>query len=193
MQNQSSPSKCFPPVARDDARVLILGSLPGQVSLARAQYYAQPRNAFWPIMGRLYGAGPELPYGERLARLMERGVALWDVCAEGRRPGSLDQRIETESVVANDFSGFLAAHRDIGRILFNGATSERFYRRLVAPTLPEPLARLPSVLLPSTSPAHAAMPFERKLACWSEALRDASLQARGPEAPSDREPSGSLF
>lgn len=169
MQTQST-SKCFPPVARADARALILGSLPGQVSLARAQYYAQPRNAFWPIMGRLYGAGPELAYEERLARLMEEGVALWDVCAEGRRPGSLDQRIDATSVVANDFSSFLAAHRNIGRILFNGATSERFFRRLVAPTLPQALARLPSILLPSTSPAHAAMPFERKLERWREAL-----------------------
>jgi TDG/mug DNA glycosylase family protein len=165
-----STSRCFPPVARADARALILGSLPGQVSLARAQYYAQPRNAFWPIMGRLYGASPELPYEQRLQRLMEEGVALWDVCAEGRRPGSLDQRIEATSVVANDFSGFLDAHRDVGRILFNGATSERFYRRLVAPTLPQALARLPRILLPSTSPAHAAMPFERKLALWREAL-----------------------
>jgi hypoxanthine-DNA glycosylase len=169
LQTQST-SKCFLPVARADARVLILGSLPGQISLARAQYYAQPRNAFWPIMGRLYGAAPELPYEERLERLMEQGVALWDVCAEGRRPGSLDQRIDASSVIANDFAIFLAAHPNIERILFNGATSSRFYRRLVAPALPEALVRLPSVLLPSTSPAHAAMPFERKLELWREAL-----------------------
>ena len=127
-------SKGFPPVSRADARVLILGSLPGQVSLARVQYYAQPRNAFWPIMGRLFGAAPELPYEERLERLMARGVALWDVCAEGRRPGSLDQKIDRASVAPNDFAGFLAAHaadradrlqRRHGRRLCSAARSRR--------------------------------------------------------------------
>lgn len=163
-------SRCFPPVARPDARVLILGSLPGQVSLARAEYYAQARNAFWPIMERLVGASRELPYEERLRRLMENGVALWDVCAEGRRLGSLDQRIEPASIATNDFAGFLGAHPGIRLICFNGATAERLYRKKAAPRLPVSLARIPTVLLPSTSPAHAAMPFERKLEIWREAL-----------------------
>jgi hypoxanthine-DNA glycosylase len=170
LQNQSTASKGFPPVAGADARVLILGSLPGQVSLARVQYYAQSRNAFWPIMGRLFGAAPELPYEERLARLVARGVALWDVCAEGRRPGSLDQKIDHASVAPNDFGGFLAAHPQIGQIAFNGATAATLFRRKVAPALPTPSPR--TVLLPSTSPAHAAMPLERKLDLWRDALRE---------------------
>jgi hypoxanthine-DNA glycosylase len=170
LQIRSTVSKGFPPVAGANSQVLILGSLPGQVSLARVQYYAQPRNAFWSIMGRLLGAAPELPYEERLARLVARGVALWDVCAEGRRPGSLDQKIDQASVAPNDFAAFLSAHPRIGLIAFNGATAAALFRRKVAPTLPAPMP--PTILLPSTSPAHAAMPFERKLEIWREALRE---------------------
>lgn len=162
-----SASKGFAAVARPDARALVLGSLPGQASLAHGEYYAQQRNAFWPIMGRLAGASPDLPYAERLRRLIEKRVALWDVCAEGRRPGSLDQRIDPASVVTNDFATFLSAHPHIQLICFNGATAGRLFRHRVAPELP---ARLETTVLPSTSPAHAAMPFERKLECWREAL-----------------------
>ncbi|ATQ66688.1 MULTISPECIES: DNA-deoxyinosine glycosylase [Methylosinus] len=168
MHDQPSTSKGFPPVAAADARLLILGSLPGQVSLARVQYYAQPRNAFWPIMGRLFGAEPELPYEERLARLVARGVALWDVCAEGRRPGSLDQKIDSASVAPNDFAAFLAGHARVALIAFNGATAAALFRRKVAAKLSSPAP--PTIQLPSTSPAHAAMPFERKLDLWREAL-----------------------
>jgi hypoxanthine-DNA glycosylase len=161
-------SKGFAPVSRADARVLILGSLPGQVSLARVQYYAQPRNAFWPIMGRLFGAALELAYEERLERLVARRVALWDVCAQGRRPGSLDQKIDVASVETNDFAGFLAAHAEIGLICLNGAKAGDLFRRKVTPTLGSSAPC--SIVLPSTSPAHAAMPFERKLEHWRAAL-----------------------
>lgn len=166
--NDLPTSKGFPPVSRADARVLILGSLPGQVSLARVQYYAQPRNAFWPIMGLLFGAAPELPYEERLARLTERGVALWDVCAQGRRPGSLDQKIDTASVVVNDIAGFLVTHPQTALVCLNGGKAGDLYRRMVAPTLAA--SAPPSVTLPSTSPAHAAMSFDRKLEYWRAAL-----------------------
>ena len=77
----------FEPVSRPDARVLILGTLPGAESLRRQQYYAKRENSFWPIMGALVGASPELPYARRLARLVEHGVALWDVCASAERAG----------------------------------------------------------------------------------------------------------
>ena len=92
----------FPPAFRTDARVLILGSMPGEASLAAGRYYAHPRNAFWPIMGALFGAGAELPYDQRLARLNAAGVALWDVIARCRRPGSLDSAIEDS--VPNDLA-----------------------------------------------------------------------------------------
>jgi double-stranded uracil-DNA glycosylase len=162
----------FPPVARPDARVLILGSLPGQASLAAQQYYAQPRNAFWPLMGTLFGAGPELPYAERLERLKDAGVALWDVCHSAKRPGSLDHKIDHASIEPNDFAVFFAAQPDIGQIFLNGATAERLYLKLVLPGLPLAAQAIPALRLPSTSPAHAGMTLARKRAAW-EAVRAA--------------------
>jgi hypoxanthine-DNA glycosylase len=158
-------SSGFPPAARADARLLILGSLPGQRSLQEQQYYAQPRNAFWPLMGRLFDAGPEHAYAERLQRLVESRVALWDVCASANRPGSLDQKIDRSSVTPNDFVSFFENHRGIKLICFNGATAQRLFMDLVAPGLSKPI---PTLRLPSTSPAHASLDFERKLAAWAE-------------------------
>lgn len=163
-------SSGFPPIAGPDASVLILGTLPGQESLRQQQYYAQSRNAFWPIMGRLLGFSPALPYGERAAVLAARRVALWDVCAAAYRPGSLDASIAPASIVVNDFAGFLAAHPGIGLICFNGAKAADLYRRKVGPGLPGAVRDIPVETLPSTSPAHAGMSFETKLARWSSIL-----------------------
>ena len=157
----------FAAVARPDARVLVLGSLPGQVSLRERQYYAQPRNDFWKIMGVLVGASPERPYADRLEALNAHRIALWDVCASAQRPGSLDASIRHATVVANDFATFFRAHKKIGLICFNGRKAADLYRRFVLPGLPEPLQAIHCEALPSTSPAHAAMSFEQKLARWS--------------------------
>jgi len=145
--------------------VLILGSMPGKASLTAQQYYAHPRNAFWRIMGDLVGAGPALSYAERLQKLGEAGVALWDVIAACERPGSLDADIVNESVRGNDFAGFFAVHRSITRVFFNGATAELYFRRHVLPGLAG--WSLPTRRLPSTSPAHATLSYEAKLAAWS--------------------------
>jgi hypoxanthine-DNA glycosylase len=171
-------SNGFPPIADAHARVLILGSLPGQVSLRQQQYYAQARNAFWKIMGRLFDAGPELPYGERSRRLIANGVALWDVCAAAHRPGSLDASILPSSVVPNDFAGFIAVHPHICLIVFNGSKAAELYRRTVLSDLPDTIRSIRSETLPSTSPAHASMTFEEKLARWSIVL-----EHRGPQGP----------
>lgn len=160
-------SNGFPPVADKMARVLILGSLPGQTSLRRQQYYAQPHNAFWKIMGRLFGAEPELPYSERMNRLIEHRLALWDVCASAHRPGSLDASILHSSVVPNDFAAFIASHPHIRLIGFNGAKAAALYRRSVQSYLPNAIQPIHYETLPSTSPAHASMTFEEKLARWS--------------------------
>ncbi|MDO9467360.1 MAG: DNA-deoxyinosine glycosylase [Thiobacillus sp.] len=160
-------SNGFPPIADAHARVLILGSLPGQTSLRQQQYYAQQRNAFWAIMGRLFDAGPDVPYDERTRRLVKNGVALWDVCAAAHRPGSLDAAIRPASVVPNDFSPFIAAHPHIRLIAFNGAKAAELYRRTVLPGLPAALQTLRCETLPSTSPAHASMTLEDKLARWA--------------------------
>ena len=156
----------FPPIAAPTARVLILGSLPGQVSLQRQEYYAQRQNAFWRLMGALFDAGPELPYAERAARLAGQHVALWDVCRAAVRPGSLDTSIDPASVVPNEFDAFLAEHARIGLVCFNGATAARLYSRLVLPRLSVAARDLPREQLPSTSPAHAALRFEQKLERW---------------------------
>ena len=159
-------SNGFPPVARRDARLLILGSLPGVRSIEEQQYYAQPQNAFWRIMGELFGAQRELSYVERLAKLRASGIALWDVAAAAERPGSLDSAIVHTSVEANDFASFFQTHRRIGLICFNGAKAAELYRRLVLPMLDEPFVSIPTTRMPSTSPAHAAMPYAQKLGAW---------------------------
>jgi len=164
--------KCFPPIADAHARVLILGSLPGQVSLQRQQYYAQPHNAFWKIMGRLFSAGPELPYEERMQRLVQNWIALWDVCASAQRPGSLDASIVHSSVVPNDLAAFIESHPGVGLICFNGGKSADLYRRLVLPSLPATVRAIRTETLPSTSPAHAAMSFEEKLTHWAAVLQN---------------------
>jgi len=157
-------SRGFPPIARRDARVLVLGSLPGQESLRRRQYYAQPRNAFWRIMGELFGASPALPYARRVARLRACRVAVWDVCERAWRAGSLDAAIEPASIVVNDFGAFFARHPRIRLVCLNGGKAFELYRRRVLPALPPEAAALPLLRLPSTSPAHAARPFAAQLA-----------------------------
>jgi TDG/mug DNA glycosylase family protein len=163
----------FAPVAGQHSRVLILGSMPGAASLRAAQYYAHPRNQFWPIMGTLVGAHPELPYAQRLARLTTAGIALWDVFARCEREGSLDQRIVDETAVANDFCAFLATQPSIRTVLLNGGKADQSFRRIVLPTLTG--LELRSVRLPSTSPAHAALRQEHKLLAWREALHAAGI------------------
>jgi hypoxanthine-DNA glycosylase len=167
----------FAPIADARARLLILGSLPGQASLAAGQYYAQPRNAFWRILGELLGAGPDVDYQARAATLRRAGIALWDVCAAAERPGSLDASIRRDSVVVNDFAAFLRTHPRIALLAFNGATAADLYRRCVLPVLPPRAAALPTLRLPSTSPAHAGMPYAAKRAAWAEALHGAGVPA----------------
>ncbi len=155
----------FPPIAGRTARVLILGSLPGQASLAAHRYYAHPRNAFWPILAGIVGFPPDAPYDERAAALVRAGIAVWDVCAAASRPGSLDSAIAAASVKPNDFAAFFARHPKIARVAFNGAAAARLYRRHRLPD-----AGIAFVQLPSTSPAHAAMDLSAKRAVWAEAL-----------------------
>ena len=158
--------RSFAPIARADARVLVLGSMPGVASLSANAYYAHGRNAFWPIMGALFGFGPALPYAQRVAALLAARVAVWDVLQSCTRAGSLDAAIERDSEVANDFPGFLRRHPEITGVFFNGGAAEAAFRRHVLP-LPALQGRpLPMIRLPSTSPANASFSFERKLAAW---------------------------
>lgn len=171
------PSQSFPPICHPDATVLILGSLPGKRSLEAQQYYAQSRNAFWRIMGEFFDAGPEWPYAERTQRLTEHGIALWDVIASAERAGSLDSSIVASSVTVNDFHTLFETHRQIKLVCFNGAKAAELYRRRVLAELDGDCAQLGYERLPSTSPAHAAMPYEKKLERWSIVKRAAELGA----------------
>jgi TDG/mug DNA glycosylase family protein len=155
----------FPPISRPDARILILGSMPSRESLARRQYYAHPRNAFWPILTDLLQI-EATAYEERVEQVKRRRVAIWDVLEACFRSGSLDSAIDDESLVANDFSAFYTGHPNIERVFFNGAKAEAVYRRRVLPTLSGTAAALPLQRLPSTSPAHAGMSLQRKKAAW---------------------------
>lgn len=159
----------FPPVSRADARVLILGSMPGRMSLQQNQYYAHPQNAFWKIMGELVGAPPALPYPARLDMLRQSGIALWDVLASCERASSLDSHIRRES--ANDFAAFFARHPQIGHVYFNGAKAEQSFRKFVQGE--QVLPPLAFCRLPSTSPAHAGMRYAEKLESWRVILRHA--------------------
>ncbi|MDT8408735.1 MAG: DNA-deoxyinosine glycosylase [Wenzhouxiangellaceae bacterium] len=160
----------FDPVWHPHARVLVLGSMPGVRSLQEQQYYAHPRNAFWPIMRRLVGADPTLSYCRRVEILRRQGIALWDVIAACQRPGSLDSRIRPETVAPNDFQWLFVRCPAIERIAFNGRAAEALFQRHVLAELPPALAAIPRLRLPSTSPAYAAMSMEQKAMLWHEAL-----------------------
>lgn len=170
----------FPPLADPRAELLILGSMPGRASLQADQYYAHPRNAFWPILGRVLGFAPAAPYAERCAHLCAGRVALWDVLEACVRPGSLDADIDEASIRPNDFATFFAAHARVRQVLFNGAMAEKSYRRHVMSGLPPAAAALPVRRMPSTSPAHAALSLEQKVAVWQAALRDAGIATVRP-------------
>lgn len=163
-------ARSFPPIANPDATILILGSMPGQASLAANAYYAHPRNAFWPIMAALLGFDADADYAQRIAALKAARIALWDVLHSCTRPGSLDADIAPDSLVANDLPAFLQQHPAIQRVFFNGAKAEACYRKHVAPALAT--TSLQCMRLPSTSPAHAALSLERKLAAWRVILAE---------------------
>lgn len=148
----------FPPVVDAATRVLILGSLPGEASLAAGQYYGNPRNAFWRLMERVLDAPlVALAYEDRLAALLGRGVGLWDVIAEAERPGSLDAAIRDPA--ANDLLALIETLPSLKVVAFNGGTAAKLGGKLVGD-------RLPTLALPSSSPAHAARTFEQKLEAW---------------------------
>ena len=140
--------------------------MPGKESLKQQEYYAHPQNSFWVIMGELFNAGRDLPYSERLKKLRDNGIALWDVAGQCIREGSLDSSIIHASVVANDFIALFERCPDIRHVFFNGAKADELYKKLVLKGLSEKYEYIQYQRLPSTSPAHAAMTKEEKLRQW---------------------------
>jgi hypoxanthine-DNA glycosylase len=160
--------RSFDPVSSEDARVLILGSMPGERSLTAAEYYAHPRNAFWKIMQEVAGIDSAAPYEQRLQDLKVRGIALWDVLHSCHREGSLDTAIKSGSVKVNDFDAFFRGHPRMRVVLFNGGTSEQYYRRYVLPGIMN--RNITHIRMPSTSPAHAAVSLEQKIKVWRDGI-----------------------
>lgn len=159
----------FPPITSSGMRVLVLGSMPGEKSLQMQQYYAHPQNAFWKIMGDLVGAGREQEYPQRVEILKESGIGVWDVLASCQRlNSSLDSAITDMQV--NDFAKLFTQHPALTHVFFNGGKAEEAYRRFVLRSLPETYGYLRYTRLPSTSPAHAGMNYQRKLEVWRQIL-----------------------
>ncbi len=155
--------RAFPPVADAQTRVLVLGSLPGEMSLAAGRYYAHPQNALWRLIGHVLNEDiAVLPYEQRLARLLARGIGLWDTIETARREGSLDSAIKDAE--ARDLKALAATLPALRALAFNGGTSTKIGMKMMAGS------DLALIGLPSSSPAYAAMRFEQKAVAW-EALR----------------------
>lgn len=161
----------FPPICGEKPRALILGTMPGKMSLAQHQYYAHPQNAFWRIVGELLHIDAKADYTLRVQQLAEKNIALWDVLKFCIRESSLDTDIERGSEVPNDIAQLLKTHKTIHRVCFNGAKAAQLYRRHILPQLTESFRAIEYSLLPSTSPAHAGMRYAEKLDAWRLILK----------------------
>lgn len=160
----------FAPLAGDGAKVLILGSMPGEESQRQQQYYAYRFNAFWPIMEELFGIPREQPYAERLEQLKNHHVALWDTLAGCERAGSLDSSIRAPE--PNDIAGLLSRYPSIHSVFCNGTAAFRFLKKYHSGVFQR--KDLEIVQLPSTSPAAARLRFAEKLQAW-EIVREKVL------------------
>jgi hypoxanthine-DNA glycosylase len=156
--------RCFPPVVDANTRVLVLGSLPGEVSLAQSQYYAHKQNRFWSLIGDVTGEDlRSFDYATRLQTLQRHRVGLWDVVAEAQREGSLDSRIRNHA--SNDLLALVASLPHLGAVAFNGGTATRLGMR----ALQDAVGKIEFVSLPSSSPAYT-LSYAEKLKAW-EGLR----------------------
>ena len=159
--------ECFQPLTSNNARILILGSMPGTASLEANQYYAHPRNAFWPIMQHITNVDANADYKDRLHGLQKIGIDLWDVIANCERKGSLDADIKKESICINDFATYFAQSKRLELLALNGGKAFSLFKKHVLPITPK---HIKVIQLPSTSPAYASMCFNEKKDHWLQAL-----------------------
>lgn len=161
-----NPIRSFEAIIPPESKILILGTMPGVASLEQQEYYAHPRNAFWPIIAHLAGH-PEAPteYAQKIALLKSSGIALWDVCGACLREGSLDSNITDE--VPNPIDSLLVENPSIRLLAFNGQPAFKLFKR----HFPALIDRSEHIVLPSTSPANARLRFAEKLEKWSELKR----------------------
>lgn len=161
----------MPPIVSGTPRVLVLGSMPGELSLRRGEYYANSQNRFWSLIEDILSVPRSADYEHRTEALTSAGVALWDVLKHCSRVGSLDRRIKPSTEQPNDFMEFFGDHPTITRIVFNGQKAVQSFRRLVAPNLrPELATRLTTIVAPSTSPANARIGRSTLANVWQQAL-----------------------
>ncbi len=165
----------FDPIAAANARVLILGSLPSQQSLQKQEYYGNPQNAFWRVMGELFDAGPDLSYPNRAEKLRCCGIAVWDVLQSSVRPGSMDVAIDLASAVPNDIQTFFDEHTMLELLCFNGKKAAELYQQLVASQGITGIDNIAFRTMPSTSPACASMNLDQKVHHWSAIRRPAGI------------------
>jgi len=172
LNNLKQPSLIvsFEALANPSAKVLVLGSMPGQASLHEAQYYAHPRNAFWWIMSELFTFDVKSAYQKKVEYITGRGVAVWDVLAQCARQGSLDSNIEPVSEVANSIAEFLSTYCSIGTIFFNGQKAAQSFNKHVIADLAD-IESYQFHTLPSTSPANASLSKQQKLQKWQLLLQ----------------------
>lgn len=159
------------PLYHPDAKILILGSMPGQASLDCQQYYGHPRNQLWPLLQQLFGIDSGLEYASRCQQALDAGIALWDVIGNCQRQGSLDSAIVGNSIRFNPLFEFCQQLPELQQIWLNGgkaAQSFRQYQRQQPALWPDKTINVH--VLPSTSPAHASLTFANKLQLWRQAL-----------------------
>ncbi len=149
----------FAPIIPSQPRILILGSLPGDLSIAKDQYYAHPQNRFWKVLFSHFEREFTTDYSEKIALLHQQQIALWDVCASAIRPGSMDTAI-TE-VIPNAIDQLLAEHPSITTVIFNGQKAQKLFEKYF-----DKLEHIQYVTFPSTSPANAQFNLERLLLQW---------------------------
>ena len=163
-RNKATPvarKRSFAPVADARTILLILGSLPGELSLAQSQYYANPQNRFWRLMSEVTAIDlAAMAYDARLQALQQQGIGLWDVVAEAHRSGSLDSNIRERD--DNDLATLVAGLPKLTTIAFNGGTAARIGLK----NLGNVAQHYDIFKLPSSSPAYT-LAYAEKLAAWS--------------------------
>ena len=153
------------PIIGRHPRIIILGSMPGIISINAAQYYANPRNMFWAVLAELFDIDIDCDYETKVQQVRELPVILWDTLKTCHREGSLDSKILNTDIEANDIVALLGQYPAVRAIAFNGGASSKYFDRLIKPQLPNDLS-VELFKMPSTSPAYAGMKFEQKLELW---------------------------
>ena len=160
----------FPPIVSKNATGLILGSMPGNLSLRKNEYYAHPQNSFWKIIFSLFNEQFSPEYKNKISLIKQNNLAVWDVLEFCERSSSLDSDIKLHNAKTNDVAGLLNKQTKITKIYFNGQKAHQIFLKNIYRTSPDFFSNYELIVLPSTSPAHAKMSFDQKLQAWKSQL-----------------------